>query len=416
VRAARLRRFDLTEPADSRRLEILAVYGTRPEAIKMAPVIAALRQRPDRFKVTVLTTGQHRELLEPVHDLFGLRPDLDLRLMMPDQALNGLAASCLAALDEVLRDLRPDWLLVQGDTTTAMSAALAAFHRGVSVGHVEAGLRTGDLSMPFPEEANRRIIDLLAGALFAPTGRAGQALLAEGCERAQVHVVGNTVIDALRSLEPSCFSPSSPGEGGGEGAGEEGRGDEGLGRGRRPEVLITVHRRESFGAPLRSIFAALRRLAESFPEVIWKYPVHRNPNVCGPAVELLSGLANLELCEPLDYRQLVAVLKRCRFVLTDSGGLQEEAPAVGNPVLVLRETTERPEGIEAGVARLVGTDSGNIFAEASRLLTSPGAYLEMARAVNPYGDGHAASRIVAILAGEPWTPFQPKAVPHHPSP
>lgn len=374
-------------------LHVLAVYGTRPEAIKMAPVIAALRERPDRFTVTVITTGQHRELLEPVQDLFGLRPDLDLRLMMPDQALNGLTAGVVAALDDVLRDRRPDWLLVQGDTTTAMSAALAAFHRGVVVGHVEAGLRTGDLSQPFPEEANRRIIDLLAGALFAPTGRAGQALLAEGRERTQVHVVGNTVIDALRSLEPACFSPSSPG-------------DEGPGRGRPPEVLITVHRRESFGAPLRGIFSALRRLAESFPEVAWKYPVHRNPNVYGPAVELLSGLANLELCEPLGYRELVAVLARCRFVLTDSGGLQEEAPAFGKPVLVLRETTERPEGIEAGVARLVGTDPERIFAEASRLIVSPDAYLEMARAVNPYGDGHAASRIAAILAGDPWTPFQ----------
>jgi UDP-N-acetylglucosamine 2-epimerase (non-hydrolysing) len=389
VRAARSRRLaeiDLTDSTDSRRLEIVAVYGTRPEAIKMAPVIAALRERPERFAVTVVTTGQHRELLEPVQDLFGLRPDLDLRLMLPDQALNSLAAASLAALDEVLKDRRPDWLLVQGDTTTAMSAALAAFHRGVRVGHVEAGLRTGDLSRPFPEEANRRIVDLLAGALFAPTAGAARALLAEGCERIQVHVVGNTVIDALGSL--GCAASPEP---------------------ERPEVLITVHRRESFGAPLRGIFAALRRLAETFPEVAWKYPVHRNPNVCGPAVELLSGLANLELCEPLGYRELVAALARCRFVLTDSGGLQEEAPAFGKPVLVLRELTERPEGIEAGVARLVGTDPERIFAEASRLLTSPGAYLEMARAVNPYGDGQAAGRIAAILAGEPWTPFQPAA-------
>ena len=373
----------LTGLADSRPLQILAVYGTRPEAIKMAPVISALRRRPDRFALTVVTTGQHRELLEPVQELFGLRPDLDLRLMTPDQTLNGLAASSLAALDEVLRDRRPDWLLVQGDTTTAMSAALAAFHRGVRVGHVEAGLRTGDLTQPFPEEANRRIIDLLAAALFAPTERAGRALLAEGRERSQVHVVGNTVIDALRSLD--FAAPESP---------------------ERPEVLITVHRRESFGSPLRGIFSALRRLAESFPEVVWKYPVHRNPNVSGPAVEQLSGLPNLELCEPLGYRELMVLLARCRFVLTDSGGLQEEAPAFGKPVLVLRETTERPEGIEAGVARLVGTDPERIVAEASRLLTSPEAWLEMARAVNPYGDGQAASRIAAMLAGEAWTAFQ----------
>ena len=373
----------MTGPADSRPLQILAVYGTRPEAIKMAPVISALRRRPDHFRVTVVTTGQHRELLEPVQDLFGLRPDLDLRLMTPDQTLNGLSASSLAALDELLRDRRPDWLLVQGDTTTAMSAALAAFHRGVRVGHVEAGLRTGNLAQPFPEEANRRIIDLLATALFAPTERAGRALLAEGHESERVHVVGNTVIDALRSLDLEPPAPSGS-----------------------PEVLITVHRRESFGEPLRGIFSALRRLAESFPEVAWKYPVHRNPNVCGPAAEMLSGLPNLELCEPLGYRELVALLARCRFVLTDSGGLQEEAPAFGKPVLVLRETTERPEGIEAGVARLVGTDPERIFAEASRLLASPEAWLEMARAVNPYGDGQAASRIAAILAGEPWTAFE----------
>lgn len=373
----------MTGLAASRPLQILAVYGTRPEAIKMAPVISALRRRPDRFAVTAVTTGQHRELLEPVQELFGLRPDLDLRLMTPDQTLNGLAASSLAALDEVLRDRRPDWLLVQGDTTTAMSAALAAFHRGVPVGHVEAGLRTGNLAQPFPEEANRRIIDLLAAALFAPTERAGQALRAEGHERSQVHVVGNTVIDALRSLDFAAPELQD-----------------------RPEVLVTVHRRESFGALLRGIFAALRRLAESFPEVVWKYPVHRNPNVRGPAVEMLSGLANLELCEPLGYRELVGLLARCRFVLTDSGGLQEEAPAFGKPVLVLRDTTERPEGIEAGVARLVGTDPERIVAEASRLIVSPDAWLEMARAVNPYGDGQAASRIAAVLAGEAWTPFQ----------
>lgn len=351
----------------------------------MAPVIAALRRRPGRFAVTVCTTGQHREMLEQVQDLLGLAPDLDLRLMQPDQALNGLAAGVLSALDEVLQSQRPDWLLVQGDTTTAMSAALAAFHRGVRVGHVEAGLRTGNLQMPFPEEANRQVIDLLGDALFAPTERAGQALLAEGRAAERVHVVGNTVIDALRSL--ACEAP------------------QGL---ERAEVLVTVHRRESFGAPLRAIFSALRRLAESFPEVTWTYPVHRNPNVYGPAHEILSGLANLELCEPLGYRELVAALARCRFVLTDSGGLQEEAPAFGKPVLVLRQTTERPEGIEAGVARLVGTGPERIFREASRLLTSPEAYREMARAVNPYGDGNAAERIAAILAGEPWAPFQPR--------
>jgi len=361
--------------------KILAVYGTRPEAIKMAPVIEALRRRPDVFEVTVCTTGQHREMLDQVQRLLGLVPDLDLRLMRPDQTLNGLASATLAAMDEVLAARAFDWLLVQGDTTTAMATALAAFHRGVRVGHVEAGLRTGDLARPFPEEANRRIVDVMAAALFAPTERAGRILLDEGSAAERVHVVGNTVIDALRTISRDLQETQEP------------------------EVLITVHRRESFGAPLLAIFAALRRLAEGFPGVRFIYPVHKNPNVSGPARERLGGLPNLELHEPFDYRELVRRLMRCRFALTDSGGIQEEAPTFGKPVLVLRETTERPEGVDAGVARLVGTDPERIFAEAARLLTSEAAYLEMARSVNPYGDGHAAERIAAILAGESWTPF-----------
>lgn len=353
----------------------------------MAPVLAALTRRPERFAVRVCATGQHREMVDQVQDLLGLRPDLDLRLMRPDQTLNGLTAAALAAVDGVLAAEAPDWLLVQGDTTTAMAAALAAFHRRIRVGHVEAGLRTGDLRRPFPEEANRRIVDLLADALFAPTARAADTLLAEGCDPARVHVVGNTVIDALGTIAGEL---SGPGRTSG-----------------RTEVLITVHRRESFGAPLAGIFSALRRLAESFPDVDWIYPVHRNPNVQGPAREILGGLPNLQLHEPFDYRELVRRLMRCRFALTDSGGIQEEAPTFGKPVLVLRETTERPEGVEAGVARLVGADPETIFAEASRLLTSEAAYLGMARAGNPYGDGHAGERIAAILAGEPWTPFAP---------
>jgi len=377
-------------PPPSPPSRVLAVYGTRPEAIKMAPVLAALARRPERFAVRVCTTGQHREMLDQVQDLLGLRPDLDLRLMRPDQTLNGLTAAALAAIDGVLATESPDWLLVQGDTTTAMAAALAAFHRRIRVGHVEAGLRTGDLRRPFPEEANRRIVDLLADALFAPTARARDTLLAEGSDPARVHVVGNTVIDALGTIAGELSDSPDSGRITG-----------------RTEVLVTVHRRESFGAPLIEIFSALRRLAESFPDVDWIYPVHRNPNVQGPAREILGGLPNLHLHEPFDYRELVRRLMRCRFALTDSGGIQEEAPTFGKPVLVLRETTERPEGIEAGVARLVGADRETIFAEASRLLTSQTAYLAMARAGNPYGDGHAGERIAAILAGEPWTPFTP---------
>ncbi|MFL6232374.1 MAG: non-hydrolyzing UDP-N-acetylglucosamine 2-epimerase, partial [Thermoanaerobaculia bacterium] len=259
-------------------LQILAVYGTRPEAIKMAPVVAALTRRPEAFAVRVCATGQHREMLDQVQDLLGLRPDLDLRLMRHDQTLNGLSAAAVAAMEEVLAAESPDWLLVQGDTTTAMAASLAAFHRRVRVGHVEAGLRTGDLARPFPEEANRRVIDLLATDRFAPTARARQALLAEGCAPERVHVVGNTVIDALRTISAGLSGPPPAG----------------------PEVLVTVHRRESFGAPLREIFSALRELAGAFPAVDWIYPVHRNPNVRGPAHEILGDLPNLHLRDPFD--------------------------------------------------------------------------------------------------------------------
>jgi UDP-N-acetylglucosamine 2-epimerase (non-hydrolysing) len=363
-------------------LKILAIYGTRPEAIKMAPVVAALRRLPE-IRLRVCASGQHREMVEPVERLFGFRPDIDLALMRPDQTLNGLAAAALSAFDRVLEEESPDWLLVQGDTTTAMAAATAAFHRRVRVAHVEAGLRTGDLAQPFPEELNRRIIDLFADALFAPTLRAVSELLAEGAKAERVHLVGNTVVDALASVSGS-LPPTAP----------------------RVEVLVTVHRRESFGVPLLQILAALRRLAERFPEVLWVYPVHRNPNVAGPAREILAGLPNLELHEPFDYRQLLERLSRCRFVLTDSGGLQEEAPSLGKPVLVLRETTERPEGIEAGVARLVGVETERIVREVSLLLTSDELYRAMARPMALYGDGKASERIAAILTGAPWSPFE----------
>jgi UDP-N-acetylglucosamine 2-epimerase (non-hydrolysing) len=369
---------------DAATIKILVVYGTRPEAIKMAPVVAALRRRPSVFRLTVCTTGQHRELLDQVQDLFGLTPDRDLRLMREAQELNALTSAALSAVDDVLVDVAPDWVLVQGDTTTAMAASLAAFHRRVRVGHVEAGLRTHDLAHPFPEEANRRVADAIASALFAPTARAESTLLAEGRDRATVHRVGNTVVDALQMIAPRLAS----------------------GDGRR-EVLVTMHRRESFGEPVRNVLEAVRRLATTFPEVTWVYPVHPNPAVRGPARAALEGIANVELHEPFDYRELLERLARCAFVLTDSGGIQEEAPAFGKPALVLRATTERPEGVDAGVAQLVGTDTERIVAAASELLTSPRAHAAMSRAVNPYGDGRAAERIAAILAGEPWQPFQP---------
>jgi UDP-N-acetylglucosamine 2-epimerase (non-hydrolysing) len=356
-------------------LRIVVLYGTRPELIKMAPVVRELRRSPQRFAPILCTTAQHREMLDQMQEVFGLRPDFDLNLMRADQGLNDLSARAFSELDRVLEEVAPDLLLVQGDTTTAMVGALAAFHRRVPVGHVEAGLRTGDLARPFPEEANRCIIDLVSHLHFAPTERAGRLLAAEGVPDGRIFVTGNTVVDALQWI--SALLPEEP---------------------VRDEVLITVHRRESFGAPLREIFAAVRELAEAFPDLRWVYPVHRNPNVRRPAHELLAGLPNVELHEPFDYLELIRRLRAARLVLTDSGGIQEEAPTFGKPVLVLRETTERPEGVEAGVAKLVGSDRGRIVSEATRLLTDRTAYGAMATAVNPYGDGRAAERIGAILA------------------
>ncbi len=363
---------------------VLVAYGTRPEAIKMAPVVEALRARRGSLRAVVCATAQHREMTDQVQLALGLVPDLDLDLMRPAQTLNDLASRSLVAIDRVLADVRPDWVLVQGDTTTAMTVALAAFHRQARVGHVEAGLRTGDLARPFPEEANRCLIDVVASALFAPTERARRRLLDEGHAPDRVHLTGNTGIDALLGVA---------GRVGGVTIGDE--------------VLVTVHRRESFGDPIRQIFSAVRELAERFPDLRFVYPVHPNPNVQGPARELLGGLANVELHEPFDYLELVRRMARARLVLSDSGGIQEEAPSFGKPVLVLRETTERPEGIEAGVARLVGADRQRIVDEATRLLTDEGAWAAMATAVNPYGDGRAAERIAAILCGEPWRPFVP---------
>ena len=349
----------------------------------MAPVIEALRRLQDRFEVVICVTAQHREMLDQVHELFGIRPDVDLDLMRPEQELNDLAARSIAGLDGVLGAVGPDWLLAQGDTTTAKAGALAAFHRQVRVGHVEAGLRSGDLGQPFPEEANRRIIDIVADALFVPTALAGERLLAEGAPPARIYVTGNTVVDALQHVA-AAMSAEQP----------------------TNEVLVTVHRRESFGEPLERILAALRQAAIEFPSARFVLPVHPNPRVSGPVHRTLGGLANVELTPPLNYRDLVRLLRRCRLVLTDSGGLQEEAPAFGKPVLVLREKTERPEGIAAGVATLVGTDPLRILAAARRFLDQPLGTEEAARATNPYGDGKAAQRIAAILAGRAWQPFR----------
>lgn len=362
---------------------VLLVVGTRPEAIKLAPVVRRLRQEPDRFEAVLCATAQHREMLDQVLDVFELEPDVDLDLMRPGQSPNEVASRVFAALDPLLARLSPDWLLVQGDTTTAMCAAVAAFHRRVRVGHVEAGLRTGDFQHPFPEEMNRRVVDLIADAYFVPTVLAAHSLAAEGVPQARIHRTGNTVVDALLEI-----------------ARQEGDVPE------TDSVLITAHRRESFGEPLARIVRAIARLARAFPQTRFLHIVHPNPNVLA-AVRANEGLPNVELLEPLDYRSLVRRLRQSRIVLTDSGGIQEEAPTFGKPVLVLREKTERPEGVAAGLAKLVGTDEDRIVAEATRLLSDASARQRMAEGVNPYGDGLASGRIADALAGRPYAEFDP---------
>ena len=361
---------------------ILLVVGTRPEAVKMAPVIRRLRREPARFATRVCATAQHREMLDSVLSLFEIEPDFDLDLMRPDQGVNELASRAFEALDRVLAGEKPDWLLVQGDTTTALCAAVAAFHRGVRVGHVEAGLRTGDLARPFPEEMNRRVADLVADACFAPTRRAAAALAAEGVPTSRIHLTGNTVVDALEDIARRD----------GDAVPED-------------LVLVTAHRRESFGAPLQRILRAVARLARAFPQTRFVHVVHPNPNV-RDSVQAAENPPNLDRVDPLDYRAFLALLRRCRLVLSDSGGVQEEAPAFGKVVLVLREKTERPEGIEAGFARLVGTDEEKIFREAERVLSGRSDLGVPGGALNPYGDGHAADRIVSVLSDVPYEPFE----------
>jgi UDP-N-acetylglucosamine 2-epimerase (non-hydrolysing) len=366
--------------------KVSVIFGTRPEAIKLAPVVRALRARAG-VDCHVCNTAQHRRMVGPVLAALGLTPDADLDLLRPGQSLAELTARGVAAVDAYLGAERPDLVLVQGDTTTVLCAALAAFYRKVPVGHVEAGLRTGDLAAPWPEEANRVVTTRLASLHFAPTERARRNLLAEGVPADRVVLTGNTVVDALLSAVATVRAapPAIPGLP----PGLTGPGDA------RPLVLITGHRRESFGEGFESICGAVRELAERFPGVAFVYPVHLNPNVREPVLRILAapGLENVHLTEPLGYLEFVALMDRSALILTDSGGVQEEAPALGKPVLVLRETTERPEAVEAGTARLVGTDRRAIVAAASLLLTDRAAYDAMSRAHNPFGDGRAAGRV-----------------------
>ena len=359
-------------------MKVLCVMGTRPEAIKMAPVILALKKEP-WANVRVLATAQHRHMLDQVNVFFGIAPDIDLNIMRPNQALTTLTARLLLELDGVLQAEKPDAVLVQGDTTTVMTVALACFYHRIPIGHVEGGLRTWDMQNPFPEEANRVIAGKFARWHFAPTDGSRQNLLKEGVPDKDIIVTGNTVIDALLMTAANDLTLDVP-----------------LDPAKRL-VLVTSHRRENFGEPFRNICRALRTLAQNNPELQFLYPVHPNPNVKDVAYEFLGELPNFQLCEPLDYAPFIAAMKRAYIILTDSGGVQEEAPALGKPVLVLRDETERPEAVDQGVVKLVGPNYESIVKEAQRLLDDDDAYRSMARGVSPYGDGRAAERIVKVL-------------------
>ena len=364
-------------------LRVLFVFGTRPEAIKLAPLIQELQSRR-RFQVRICVTAQHRQMLDQVLKAFSLKAHRDLRIMRPGQDLFDLTARCLTKLRPVMEAERPDWVIVQGDTTTTLAASLAAFYCGVRVAHVEAGLRTHDMRQPFPEEMNRRLTSHLADLHFAPTERARQSLLAEGIREESIHVTGNTVVDALletcrrfkgRWPKPSGLRPVPP---------------------ERKVILVTGHRRESFGPGFERICRALRRIARR-KDVEIVYPVHLNPNVQRPVKQILGGLPRVQLIEPLPYVPFVGLMQTAYLILTDSGGIQEEAPSLGKPVLVMREVTERPEAVEAGTVRLTGADTGRIVAAVNELLDIPAAYQAMSRAHNPYGDGLASRRIAKIL-------------------
>jgi UDP-N-acetylglucosamine 2-epimerase (non-hydrolysing) len=368
---------------------ILVLLGTRPEVIKLAPVIHELRAREDRFETVVCSTGQHREMFDRAMADFELKPDHDLGLMTPGQTLAGMTSLAFSAVDKVLEQMQPHALLVQGDTTSAMVGAMCGFYRRVTVGHVEAGLRTGDIYSPFPEEVNRCIIGKVAALHFAPTQRSADHLLGEGTPGAQVHVTGNTVVDALAWMR-ARLSPQAPAELPQEVVGQIGA---------HRLVLVTGHRRESFGGGIEGICSALSQLAEEFPDAYIVYPVHLNPNVQKPVRSILSDHPRIALLPPVAYPTLLWLMERAHLILSDSGGIQEEAPSFGKPLLVMRDTTERPEVVDAGCAKLVGTDPAVIVREARVLLTDGSVYRSMADKQNPFGDGRASGRIADVLAG-----------------
>ncbi len=364
------------------KLRVMTIFGTRPEAIKMAPLVEELSARPG-VESLCCVTAQHREMLDSVLDIFRLKPDFDLNVMEPRQTLSTITSKCLLGVEKVLQEAKPDLVLVHGDTSTTFSAALAAFYQQVMVGHVEAGLRTYDKYSPFPEEMNRTMVGDMADLHFCPTAANRENLLREGISEG-VFITGNTVIDALKTtvVKGYRFSTELLNE---------------LDYEHKKVVLVTCHRRENYGAPMEHIMRALRRLAEAFPEVDLVYPVHLSPVVQEAAHKGLDGLSNVHLIAPLTADEMHNLMARCHLVMTDSGGLQEEAPALGKPVLVLRRETERPEAVAAGTVKLAGTEEEEVFSLARTLLTDPAAYAEMAHAVNPYGDGFACRRIADAI-------------------
>ncbi len=376
-------------------MKVLTLFGTRPEAIKMAPLVKKLAQT-EGVESIVCSTGQHRQMLDQVLQLFAIPVDHDLDVMVPGQTLNGLFSRLLTRIDTLLEEIKPDCVLVHGDTSTAAACSLAAFHRGIAIGHVEAGLRTGDLTQPFPEEMNRRVVDVMGCWLFAPTITSRQNLLQENLQ-GQIYITGNTVIDALDLAVQKLDNEPSFND-------DFGRRYPWLDPNRRL-VLVTGHRRENFGDGFRQICQALGQLAKR-DDVQIVYPVHLNPQVRDVVMAVLGDHPNVHLIDPLDYLEFVWYMRRAYLVLTDSGGVQEEAPHLGKPVLVMRNTTERPEAVEAGTVKLVGTDSIRIVQAVEAFLDDDALYAQVARSVNPYGDGKASERIVDALLGQPFQPFQ----------
>lgn len=380
-------------------LKVMTIFGTRPEAIKMAPVILELK-RHGEIESTVAVTAQHREMLDQVLRLFDIKPDYDLDIMETEQTLFDITTKALTGLDRVLTEVKPDIVLVHGDTTTTFVGALAAFYHQIAVGHVEAGLRTRNKYSPFPEEMNRRLTGAIADLNFAPTATSKENLLREGVDGSKIFVTGNTVIDALHRTVRADYIFD----------------DEllrSIDYGRKKIILVTTHRRENLGEPMRQVYEALKRIVEEFEDVEIIFPVHKNPKVREIVDAVLGGLEQVHLIDPLDYEPFANLMGRSTIVLTDSGGVQEEAPALGKPVLVLRDTTERPEAVDAGTVKLIGTDSDRVYGEARLLLTDGLEYERMATAINPYGDGRAAWRIVSALmlhyglSGGYFTPFAP---------